>query len=300
MVGVLMSTAASAQDAASRVSERETTRRCSARSSGCRYYGVFDFMAFKVDRGTVTLTGYAYNGSLRNAAESRQQADVRASMKWPIESSCCRHRRTTIASDGRPSTGSTPTRSSRVMRRVARIRSGARSTTRGDSGVCISHSASMPSTSSCATDTRRCSAWSTTQATGRSPEVRAREVTGVFSVENEIEVAAVIRRVSRASFGQGSASRCSGGSSDAANTRNTSCYRECREQVLVRRRRRVVHDVGHGRQRGRRRPACPRADRAWNAAHAGHDVRGAGAALLRSGAAAAVCVQSRRGDSRVP
>ena len=34
------------------------------------YYGVFDFMAFNVARGAVTLTGYAYQGSLRDAAES--------------------------------------------------------------------------------------------------------------------------------------------------------------------------------------------------------------------------------------
>ena len=33
------------------------------------YYGVFDFMAFGVDRGTVTLTGYTYHGSLKSAAE---------------------------------------------------------------------------------------------------------------------------------------------------------------------------------------------------------------------------------------
>ena len=26
------------------------------------YYGVFDFLAFGVDRGTVTVTGYAYRG----------------------------------------------------------------------------------------------------------------------------------------------------------------------------------------------------------------------------------------------
>jgi osmotically-inducible protein OsmY len=34
------------------------------------YYGVFDYMAFGVDRGTVTLTGYAYHGTLRSAAET--------------------------------------------------------------------------------------------------------------------------------------------------------------------------------------------------------------------------------------
>jgi osmotically-inducible protein OsmY len=33
------------------------------------YYGVFDFLAFGVERGTVTLTGYAYRGSLPSEAE---------------------------------------------------------------------------------------------------------------------------------------------------------------------------------------------------------------------------------------
>ena len=29
------------------------------------YYGVFDFLAFGVDRGSVTLQGYAYQGNLK-------------------------------------------------------------------------------------------------------------------------------------------------------------------------------------------------------------------------------------------
>jgi osmotically-inducible protein OsmY len=33
------------------------------------YYGVFDFIAFGVDRGTVTLVGYSYQGSLKADAE---------------------------------------------------------------------------------------------------------------------------------------------------------------------------------------------------------------------------------------
>jgi hypothetical protein len=45
---------------------------------------------------------------------------------------------------------------------------------------------------------------------------------------------------------------------------------------------------------------CARADRAGHAAYAGHDVKGPGAALLRSGSAAAVCLQSCRIDSRLP
>ena len=33
------------------------------------YYGVFDFIVFSVDRGTVTLAGYSFQGSLRADAE---------------------------------------------------------------------------------------------------------------------------------------------------------------------------------------------------------------------------------------
>jgi osmotically-inducible protein OsmY len=32
-------------------------------------YGVFDYLAFSVERGAVTLSGYAYSGTLRSAAE---------------------------------------------------------------------------------------------------------------------------------------------------------------------------------------------------------------------------------------
>jgi hypothetical protein len=32
------------------------------------YYGVFDYLAFTYDRGTVTLSGYAYRGTLKNDA----------------------------------------------------------------------------------------------------------------------------------------------------------------------------------------------------------------------------------------
>ena len=33
------------------------------------YYGVFDFLAFSYDKGTVTLMGYAYSPNLKNSAE---------------------------------------------------------------------------------------------------------------------------------------------------------------------------------------------------------------------------------------
>ncbi len=49
-----------AQDVTARV------RRALARVP---YYGVFDFLAFKVDRGVVTLQGYAHRPALRQEAE---------------------------------------------------------------------------------------------------------------------------------------------------------------------------------------------------------------------------------------
>ena len=52
------------------ISARETTQSVQRALERLPYYGVFDFMAFNVERGTVTLTGYAYQGGLRDAAES--------------------------------------------------------------------------------------------------------------------------------------------------------------------------------------------------------------------------------------
>jgi hyperosmotically inducible protein len=60
---------ASAGSGAQSLSERETTRSVQRALERLPYYGVFDFLAFNVDRGTVTLTGYAYHGSLKHAAE---------------------------------------------------------------------------------------------------------------------------------------------------------------------------------------------------------------------------------------
>jgi len=52
------------------VSARETTRMVQQALERLPYYGVFDFVAFDVERGTVTLNGYAYHGSLKHAAEA--------------------------------------------------------------------------------------------------------------------------------------------------------------------------------------------------------------------------------------
>jgi osmotically-inducible protein OsmY len=66
LIGVLLApTAPGAQS----MGAQETTRSVRRALERLAYYGVFDFMAFGVDRGTVTLTGYTYHGGLKSAAE---------------------------------------------------------------------------------------------------------------------------------------------------------------------------------------------------------------------------------------
>jgi hyperosmotically inducible periplasmic protein len=62
-------------DGVARVSAQTVTGDERVRSVGrilerLPYYGVFDFLAFSVDRGTVTLVGYDHRGTLRADAES--------------------------------------------------------------------------------------------------------------------------------------------------------------------------------------------------------------------------------------
>jgi hyperosmotically inducible protein len=52
------------------VSVKQTTESVRRALERLPYYGVFDFLAFTVERGTVTLHGYAYRGSLKSEAES--------------------------------------------------------------------------------------------------------------------------------------------------------------------------------------------------------------------------------------
>src|SRR5262245_46688453 len=47
----------------------EVTRSLRRALERLPYYGVFDYLAFGVDRGTVTLVGYAYRDTLRSTAE---------------------------------------------------------------------------------------------------------------------------------------------------------------------------------------------------------------------------------------
>jgi hyperosmotically inducible periplasmic protein len=50
------------------VPEKETSLQVERALQRLPYYGVFDFLAFGVDRGVVTLQGYAYQGNLSSDA----------------------------------------------------------------------------------------------------------------------------------------------------------------------------------------------------------------------------------------
>ncbi len=69
LVGVTLSALLSATPGAQTSgAERETVVRIQKALERLPYYGVFDFLAFGVERGTVTLLGYAYRGSLKTEA----------------------------------------------------------------------------------------------------------------------------------------------------------------------------------------------------------------------------------------
>ena len=74
--GIIVSTTASSS--AQTVGNVETTYSVRRALERLPYYGVFDYMTFGVNRGVVTLNGYAYSGSLRSAAEiaARRSAGV--------------------------------------------------------------------------------------------------------------------------------------------------------------------------------------------------------------------------------
>ena len=51
------------------VAAKEATLRVRRALERLPYYGVFDFLAFSIDRGTVTVMGYAYRGTLKSEVE---------------------------------------------------------------------------------------------------------------------------------------------------------------------------------------------------------------------------------------
>jgi hypothetical protein len=62
-------TAAQTPSRQTSVTAKEMTLRVRLALERLPYYGVFDFLAFSVDRGTVTLMGYAYRPTLKSEAE---------------------------------------------------------------------------------------------------------------------------------------------------------------------------------------------------------------------------------------
>ena len=68
LMGVTLSARSTATLGAQSIAKRETVARVQKALERLPYYGVFDFLAFGVDRGTGTLLGYAYRGSLKTEA----------------------------------------------------------------------------------------------------------------------------------------------------------------------------------------------------------------------------------------
>jgi osmotically-inducible protein OsmY len=59
---------ATARPGAQTVAEKERVFNIERSLQRLPYYGVFDFLAFSVEKGVVTLQGYAYQGSLKSDA----------------------------------------------------------------------------------------------------------------------------------------------------------------------------------------------------------------------------------------
>jgi len=62
--------------AAQSTTPAETVRSVRRMLERLPYYGVFDFIAFGVDRGTVTLVGYSYQGNLKADAEMAAKRSI--------------------------------------------------------------------------------------------------------------------------------------------------------------------------------------------------------------------------------
>ena len=68
-IGLLGLASLTSMARAQSVSPEETVRSVTRMLARLPYYGVFDFLAFGVDRGVVTLVGYSYEGHLKADAE---------------------------------------------------------------------------------------------------------------------------------------------------------------------------------------------------------------------------------------
>lgn len=76
---------AAVPDIPSSESARDTAAKVRKALAKLPYYGVFDFLAFKVAGGTVTLQGYAHRPALKREAESMVKSAVKADVVNEIE-----------------------------------------------------------------------------------------------------------------------------------------------------------------------------------------------------------------------
>ena len=76
---------ATAADIPSAEAAKETVAKVRKALAKLPYYGVFDFLAFKVEGGVVTLQGYAHRPALKREAESMVERAVKADVVNQIE-----------------------------------------------------------------------------------------------------------------------------------------------------------------------------------------------------------------------
>ena len=84
-LALAMAAPATAADSPSAEAAKETVAKVRKALAKLPYYGVFDFLAFKVEGGVVTLQGYAHRPSLKREAESMVERAVKADVVNQIE-----------------------------------------------------------------------------------------------------------------------------------------------------------------------------------------------------------------------
>jgi hypothetical protein len=162
----LLETIGATNSLAQSVTPDETVRSVQRTLERLPYYGVFDYIVFRVNGGTVYLAGYSFEGRLKSDAEmAAKRATGVVEVGNQIE--VFPPLRTTTESAGPPTTASTPTISCPGTPLAVCTASSRNCETSGTSQGC-SPSADIPSTSSSRTGERCCWVSSTTRATGSS------------------------------------------------------------------------------------------------------------------------------------
>jgi hypothetical protein len=75
--GMLAAIGGATNATAQTVTPEDTVRSVRKMLARLPYYGVFDFIVFRVDRGAVYLAGYSFEGRLKTDAEAATKTDER-------------------------------------------------------------------------------------------------------------------------------------------------------------------------------------------------------------------------------